>query len=368
LSLTGNGTSGRYLLVAATCAAINPVILIGLDRFGIHYVVSSLISFAVVVAVGYSLHAWFTFRVRRGLSTFILYALALAANYPVQIMLLYLLVDRARLPIVIASAITTLVLAGWNFFATRWALVRRDAAHPDHPLSTEKVAGVLAQHIPMYSYRKPVYQAVMLSGLREIWSPGDRRVLDVGGGTGVVAQAVKELFPVEQVTSVDVVDRFLPTLDIATATYDGRTLPFPDGSFDCVLLANVVHHVPAASRIALVLECARVAGGGHLYIKDHEATGPLDRLRLTILDAVGNTPFGGMVRASYPAASEWDELAAACGYEIDRRISGDYRGGPFGAIFPNRLEITMRWRVTLPGGGAAPRSPGGRRRAPPCAS
>ena len=127
--MTGRATSGRYLLVGATCAVLNPIILIGLDRFGIHYAVSSLISFGVVLAVGYSLHSWFTFRVRPGLSTFLLYALALAANYPLQVVLLYLLVDRARLPIVIASPVTTLILTGWNFFATRWALVRRDAAH-----------------------------------------------------------------------------------------------------------------------------------------------------------------------------------------------------------------------------------------------
>jgi putative flippase GtrA/SAM-dependent methyltransferase len=340
--LTGICTSGRYLAVGATCAVLNSLILIGLDRLGIHYVVSSLIAFVVVVSVGYSLHSWFTFRVRSGLSTFALYVVALAANYPLQVLTLYLLVDLLSLPIVVASPISTLALAGWNVFATRWALVRRPP-RTDGAFSTDDVAALLARHVPMYRYRKPAYQAVMLSGLRELWSSGDRRVLDVGGGTGVVAQAVKELFPVDAVTSVDVVDRFLPTLDIATATYDGVTLPFPDGSFDCVLLANVMHHVPVAVRPALLQECARVAGAGPLYIKDHEARGGLDRLRLTILDAVGNTPFGGQVRASYPAASEWDDLAAASGYRIERRVAGDYREGIFGALFPNRLEITMRW-------------------------
>lgn len=352
--MTGRAISGRYLAVGATCALLNTLILIALDRFGVHYAVSSLISFVVVVAVGYSLHSWFTFRVRQGLSTFLLYALALAANYPLQVVLLYLMVDLAWLPIVIASPAATLILAGWNFFATRWALVRRDAAQAQEAVSTEEVAAVLARHVPMYRYRKPAYQAVMLSGLREIWSPSDRRVLDVGGGTGVVAQAIKELFSVERVTSVDVVDRFLPTLDVATATYDGVSLPFSDGSFDCVLLANVIHHVPVGARAALLRECARVAGTGHLYIKDHEARGGLDRLRLTILDALGNTPFGGQVRATYPAASEWDELAAAAGYRIERRISGEYRKGIFGALFPNRLEITMRWSISSPGGRAAP--------------
>ena len=353
--MTGTATAGRYLAVGATCALLNNVILIGLDRFGIHYAVSSLISFVAVVAVGYSLHSWFTFRVRRGLSTFALYALALAANYPLQVGLLYLTVDLARMPIVIASPLATLILAGWNFFATRWALVRREAALAHGAISTDAVAAVLASHVPMYRHRRPVYQMVMIASLRELWSPADRRVLDVGGGTGVIAQVVKELFPVEHVTSVDVVDRFLPGLDIATATYNGETLPFPAGSFDCVLLANVIHHVPMGARASLLTECARVSGGGHLYIKDHEATGGLDRVRLTILDALGNTPFGGMVRASYPAPSGWDELAAACGYEIEQRLTGKYRRGLFGVLFPNRLEVTMRWRISSPGGGAAPR-------------
>ncbi|MEP7040442.1 MAG: GtrA family protein [Chloroflexota bacterium] len=352
--MTGIQTSGRYLAVGATCAVLNSLILIGLDRVGIHYAVSSLIAFVVVVSVGYSLHSWFTFRVRRGLSTFALYAMALAANYPLQVLTLYLLVDLLRLPIVVASPISTLALAGWNVFATRWALVRRPVRQAG-AISTDAVSAVLATYVPMYRYRKPVYQTVMLSGLRDLWSTGDRRVLDVGGGTGVVAQAVKELFPVEQVTSVDVVDRFLRILDVATATYDGVTLPFPDASFDCVLLANVIHHVPVAARVALLRECARVAGAGRLYIKDHEARSVLDRWRLAILDAVGNTAFGGQVRASYPARAEWDALAAAAGYEIEQRVSGDYRDGLFGFLFPNRLEISMRWAVSSPGGDGAPR-------------
>lgn len=353
--MTGIRISGRYLAVGATCAVLNSLILIGLDRVGVHYVVSSLIAFLVVVAVGYSLHSWFTFRVRRGLSTFLLYALALAANYPLQVVLLYVMVDLAHLSIVIASPISTLALAGWNVFATRWALVRRELDRAEGGISTDDIAALLARHVPMYRYRKPVYQTFMLNSLRELWSPEDRRVLDLGGGTGVVAQAIKVLFPVDQVTSVDVVDRFLPTLDIATATYDGVTLPFPDESFDCVLLANVIHHVPVAARVALLRECARVTAGGNLYLKDHEARGGLDRLRLTILDALGNTPFGGQVRASYPAAEEWDQLAAAAGYRIERRVSGDYRHGLFAALFPNRLEITMRWELSAPVGGAAPR-------------
>ena len=89
-------------------------------------------------------------------------------------------------------------------------------------------------------------------------------------------------------------------------------------------------------------ECARVAGAGPIYIKDHLAASHLDHARLLVLDLMGNLPFGGMVKASYLTAEDWQRLAAAPGYRIDRQISGAYRSGTFERLFPNRLEVTMR--------------------------
>ncbi len=195
----------------------------------------------------------------------------------------------------------------------------------------------------MYRRRKPFYQAVLLNSLRGMWAVGDRRVLDVGGGTGVIAQAIKELFPVDQVTSVDVVDRYLSTLDIETSSFDGANLPFTDGAFDCVLLINVLHHVPQSARRNLLRECARVTASGHVYIKDHVAESWLDSARLTVLDVVGNTPFGGMVRASYPdvpSGISWLRRPASGSRGVN---SSAYRHGLLAGLFPNRLEIVMRW-------------------------
>jgi hypothetical protein len=57
---------------------------------------------------------------------------------------------------------------------------------------------------------------------------------------------------------------------------------------------------------------------------------------------MGNVPFGGMVKASYLEAADWQRLAAAAGYRIEQQISGEYRKGLFERLFPNRLEITMK--------------------------
>lgn len=210
------------------------------------------------------------------------------------------------------------------------------------PVAPDQVQAILARHIRLYRTHKPGYQVVMLQALRALWQGPHGRVLDVGGGTGIIAQAIKELFAVPRVVCVDVTDRYLPTLDIETRVYDGSRLPFPDASFDCATINNVLHHVPPAVRPGLLSECARVTGHGPIYIKDHLAASPLDHARLFVLDAIGNLPFGGMVSARYLSERDWAQLADAAGYRIDALQSGPYRSGWFARLFPNRLEITMR--------------------------
>ena len=207
----------------------------------------------------------------------------------------------------------------------------------------QTVSTILRAHLGLYHWRRPVYQATMLEALRSCWGEGDRRVLDVGGGTGVIAQAISELFPVDRVVSVDVEDRFLPTLTIEHAIFDGRRLPFADGEFDCVVFNNVIHHVQPRDRAPLLRECRRVAPTGAVFIKDHLAQTLLDHLRLTALDAIGNAPFSGMIRADYLSLAEWRSLAAETGYAISSTTSSTYRRGLVGAIFPNALEVLMRW-------------------------
>ncbi len=353
MTVRPTGVGVRYLFVGATCALLHNAIVIGFDRIGVHYAVSSLISFVVVVTVGYLMHTAITFRAPRSLSSFARYAVALAANYPLIVGLLFLMVTVLGMPVLIAAPAGTVILFVWNFIASRWAIVRhggRGAAggtalvgRTDGEPSGERVAEVLAARVALYRHRRPVYQTVLLQSLRGLWNPADQRLLDVGGGTGLIAQAIHDLFPIKRIASVDVEDRFLPGLSIETATFDGTRLPFPDASFDCVLLSNVLHHVPESSRVALLLECSRAGGGGRIYIKDHLATGALDRFRLALLDYVGNKPFHGMVRGTYLGSDQWADLARATGYEVQSTVSGAYRTGILARLFPNRLEITMRW-------------------------
>src|SRR5215510_6394220 len=208
-------------------------------------------------------------------------------------------------------------------------------------ISPEAVARTLAARVSLYRWRRPVYQTALLRSLGRIWEPTHRNVLDVGGGTGIVAQSIKQLFPVDRVVSVDVQDRYLDQLDVETQTYDGKTLPFANGQFDCVILSNVLHHVPKRIRVPLLQECRRVARV--VYIKDHLAESRLDHLRLAVLDVVGNVPFGGMTSADYLTRADWITLAAQSGFSIACRLSDRYRSSIMSRLFPNRLEILMKW-------------------------
>lgn len=202
---------------------------------------------------------------------------------------------------------------------------------------------ILAPHLAIYRKKMPVYQATMLDSLRQLWVGHHCKLLDIGGGTGVIAQAIAELFPVDTVQTIDVVDRFCPTLTIQACQYDGATLPFQSRSFDACTLNNVVHHVPVDQRTSLLKEIRRVVDGP-LYIKDHETCGRLDNLRLTVMDMIGNVPFGGMIEARYLTRRDWENLASESGYRIAAHsLQARYRRGWYSSVFPNRLEVSMRF-------------------------
>ena len=93
-------------------------------------------------------------------------------------------------------------------------------------------------------------QAGMLAGLLD----RGESILDVGCGTGYLANHLGDLYGVDP-TGVDIRDaRALP---IAFSSFDGTSIPFPDNSFDHVVLSYVLHH--ADDPLALARECHRIA-------------------------------------------------------------------------------------------------------------
>ncbi|RXH16941.1 class I SAM-dependent methyltransferase [Bradyrhizobium guangzhouense] len=76
-------------------------------------------------------------------------------------------------------------------------------------------------------------------------------VLEVGCGTGAVLARLAAIRVGRSFTGIDIVDPRanleLDTTDASTfswGTYDGRTIAFPDASFDLVYASHVLEHVP----------------------------------------------------------------------------------------------------------------------------
>jgi putative flippase GtrA len=117
--------SPRYVLVAGVCALIYNVIMIGLDRLGVHYALSQAASAVVLLPIGYLLQGHLTFGSGRGWRDFVRYSAALITNYPVALVILWLLCDLLKLGMIWASPISTIVLFIWNYATSSWAFSTR---------------------------------------------------------------------------------------------------------------------------------------------------------------------------------------------------------------------------------------------------
>jgi len=92
--------------------------------------------------------------------------------------------------------------------------------------------------------------------------PGEGRVLDIGSGTGHNAQALRALTRLT-VDEADVCD--MHVVGPGPVLFNGRTLPYRDGQFDCAMILFVLQY--ADEPAALLKEAARVTAGPLVVIQ-----------------------------------------------------------------------------------------------------
>lgn len=162
-----------------------------------------------------------------------------------------------------------------------------------------------------------------------------RSLLDIGCGEGSVALAIAAKVGASRVAGVDV--KVQPGVPIEVAEYDGLHLPFPDKTFEAVVISDVLHHCQDPA--AVLREALRVAERV-VAVKDHFRFGPVSEKLLLWMDQVGNAAHDIHVRGTYFGPREWADLVAAAG----GRFTGlewplqihDY---PFRLVTQDRLQF-----------------------------
>ena len=141
-------------------------------------------------------------------------------------------------------------------------------------------------------------------------------VLDIGCGEGYVLDELAAR-GVTNVQGVDIVD-IRRNKDYPFRVYDGQTLPFPDRSFDLVVLSFVLHHVPNERKTVLIEEALRVSRAKVVIVEDTPST---------VFDRVMNHRHGEAYRRKirstaafgFLTAGEWRWLFRGMGLEPEAR-------------------------------------------------
>ena len=141
-------------------------------------------------------------------------------------------------------------------------------------------------------------------------------VLDVGAGTGEMAQAISSFRPELIFSGVDVYIR--PKTFIPVVKYDGDKLPFDDDSFDAVITVDVLHHCD--DPVAVLKECARVSKR-FVIIKDHVSDSVYDEKILAFMDWVGNSAHGVVLPYNYLSTSDWASAFDKAGLKTMQNVN-----------------------------------------------
>jgi len=162
---------------------------------------------------------------------------------------------------------------------------------------------------------------------------GPDRLLEVGSGTGELAERIREELGAD-VCAVDVSPRMVElTLarGVDARVADVQDLPFEDGSFDCVLAAWVLYHVPDVDRG--LEEIARVLKPGGRLVAATMGVGNLTEL----WEAIGDKSTRGLTFG----ADNGEEILRRRFTDVERH---DAKGT---VVFPNREAMRRFVAATI---------------------
>lgn len=158
----------------------------------------------------------------------------------------------------------------------------------------------------MRALHRPVYESrlrALASRIAPHLRAGDS-VLDVGCGSGQLAGAIlADRRCPGGVTIRGLERRVREGAPIEVTAYGGGQFPFEDGTFDAVILADVLHHDERPED--LLAQSVRVSRR-IVIIKDHQLKGPLARPRVAFIDWAANIGYGVPCLYRYNTPTDWE--------------------------------------------------------------
>jgi SAM-dependent methyltransferase len=128
------------------------------------------------------------------------------------------------------------------------------------------------------------------------------KILDLGCGAGIAAKDFQDFFQAK-VIGVDVKDQRI--FHIPFEIIDGKNLPFPDKSFDTVLISYVLHH--AEDPNALLMEAKRVCRDKIVIFEDLPEgfiSGIICKIHGIFFDKI----FGNPSKTSFKKEEDWRRI------------------------------------------------------------
>ena len=141
--------------------------------------------------------------------------------------------------------------------------------------------------------------------------PAGASVLDVGCGDGSLASAITDRRSDVTFHGIEVLLR--RNASIPTSRYNGRRIPFPDRSFDVVMMIDVLHHT--SDPMVLLREASRVSSRA-VILKDHLRDGIFAGPTLRLMDRVGNCRHGVAVPFNFWSHKRWMESFISLGLQV----------------------------------------------------
>ncbi len=150
------------------------------------------------------------------------------------------------------------------------------------------------------------------------------KILDVGCGDMRIFHLLKNNLPGAKFTGIDVFQ--LPEHFKNDSywqyfkNFNGIDIPFENGSFDFILLIDVLHHIQEDKQLLLLEEAKRVSK--MVIIKDHFEFGFFSRQVLRLMDFAGNWANGVSIPKRYFSKKSFASLLHTVDCKVEKMIEG----------------------------------------------